>query len=626
MKKGYSLLLVGLIFFSFFYMNTNSTDSVGPFFTLVFKTNGGGVRPDYGYLLRDQLARIGIHLEVIIQDWPTFVGELIAFRDFDICYVDLLIGGASLDYNGMFSDYYSPLNIFGYDTSMDWDEELGTGKNEWYIREGTQIMPPNSQERIQHYWAWEDYLMDKILPLQPTFNTKSYKAYWRTLKGYNYSEGLLQSWGKMSWDGHHTGQEHRNEIVITDYSWDDLNPFFYIDSASDFVVKTCYDPLIWYDADLTVWPHLAESFTMLNDTLVRITARQGIKWQNDSGSLFTDEYFDIYDVYFTLYCWKEVSNDKHIWDWIDDMEIIDQWTMDIHIDGDTGTPEREVYAPFLDSLCTLILPEHYLNQTQLPDGKTPDIMHSSWDSLATECIGTGLFTLSNYTEHRESNLKINSESWWINETITSDPNLNWEARFGDFSGGLDYLRIRIIPDEQTVQNEFEAGKIDLVSLTSLPKMREDTFCCQIDFSIQSDLTFVMGYFGYNMREVRPVIGSRSPATCDPSLTVGLCLRKAISYAMDREEMNNIIHSGEYEIVNHPIYKKLGIWCNPDIIIYNHDINEAQRYMAKVGCDRTPTIDISLISVIGGIFILLTTTIWYIKTKNRKENFKNNEKM
>ncbi|MHA1503749.1 MAG: hypothetical protein ACTSPT_01005, partial [Candidatus Heimdallarchaeota archaeon] len=49
------------------------TDAVDPFFTLVFKTNSGGVRPDYGNFLKQHCARIGINLDVIVQDWPTFV-------------------------------------------------------------------------------------------------------------------------------------------------------------------------------------------------------------------------------------------------------------------------------------------------------------------------------------------------------------------------------------------------------------------------------------------------------------------------------------------------------------------------------------------------------------------------
>ncbi len=615
MKKGYSLLLVVLIVTSLYIVKPQRIHSIEPFFTLVFKTNGGGVRPDYGYLLKDQLARIGINLDVIILDWPTFVGELIAWRDFDICYVDTsgrvtdpaLVGWS----NGLF-------NLFGYHTSMDWDEELGTGINEWYLREGTQIMPPNSQERIQHYWDWEQYLMDKILPCQPTFTPKTYMAYWGNLKGYNYSEGILQSWGKLSWDGSHTGQVNTNEIVISDLAWADLMPIFYHDSASDFVVKACYDPLFWYDEDQTVWPHLAESFTMLNDTWVRITARQGIKWQNDSGSLFTDEYFDIHDVYFTLYCLKYVSNDPNWYSWIDDMEIIDKWTMDIHIDGNSDTPERESYYPFLSAISTDIIPEHFLNQTQLPDGVTPDVTHHSWNSIKTECIGTGLFSLTNYSIGLETNLQTNPESWWTNETITSDPNLNWEARFGDFSGGINQLRIRIIPERQISLLEFEAGKIDLQGFSTLPVKRLDSFCC-FPFNIQSKLTWSFGFFGYNMREVRPFLGNRQAAPGNQAITIGLCIRKAISYAMDREEMNNIIHGGEMAITNHPIYQKLGVWCNPDIIQYNHNLNKAIEYMRKTSIwgGWTPPVSISIFSIFGGIIAVFTATSWIIKVKKKE---------
>jgi len=616
MKKGYSLLLVVLIVTSLYIVKPQRTHSIDPFFTLVFKTNGGGVRPDYGYLLKEQLARIGINLDVIIQDWPTFVGELIAYRDFDICYVDETSSGAIITSYGYSDDMY---NLFGYHPSMDWDEDLGMGKNEWYLRQMNQIMPPDSQERIQHFWDWEQYLMDKLLPMQPTFTPKTYMAYWKTLKGYNYSEGLLQSWGKMSWESSHTGKIDTKELVIEDAAWFDLNPIFEHDSASDFVVRACYDPLIWYDEDQTVWPHLAESFTMLNDTWVRITVRQGIKWQNDSGGLFTDEYFDIYDVYFTLYCWKEVSNDQHMYSWIDNMDILNRWTMDIHIDGDPGTPEQELYAPFLDSLSSLILPEHFLNQTQLPDGRTPDVLHSSWSSLSTECIGTGLFSISNYTENIETNLKVNPESWWLNETITNDPNLNWESRFGDFSSDLEKLRIRIIPDYDIAFLEFESGKIDLISIPSLPEEGSDCFCLNPGIEIQSDLMMVFGFFGYNMREVRPVIGSREPAPGEPSITIGLCIRKAISYAMDREEMNNIIHSGEMAIVNHPIYQKLGVWCNPDIIQYNHDLSMAIVYMKKTSYwgGWTPTYSISIFSIIGGIIAVFTATTWIIKVKKKE---------
>jgi ABC-type transport system substrate-binding protein len=347
------------------------------------------------------------------------------------------------------------------------------------------------------------------------------------------------------------------------------------------------DPLIYYDADLSVWPHLAESYTMLNDTTLQIDTRHGIYWA-DPFNVFADQEFNVEDVYFTLYAWKYLSNDKQVYDWVEDMEIIDEDTMIIYIDGDPTTPENDPYAPFLPSISLRMLPEHYLNQTQDVQGR-PDVAHASWNTFATRCFGTGQFEIDTFTEGVETILTLRDNDagdrdeycWRFNTTITSDPALNWEARFGDYSGGLDTLRIRIIPDAQTSLLEFEAGKVDMDGVTAYPDKRDD-YLLDPDFEVQSDTQFYFGFFGYNMRPVRPVIGSYAPAVNDPSITKGLAIRKAISYALDRIELNNVIHRGEYIITDHPIYVKQGIWCNPNIIRYNHDLDKAREYMQKAG--------------------------------------------
>jgi len=137
------------------------------------------------------------------------------------------------------------------------------------------------------------------------------------------------------------------------------------------------------------------------------------------------------------------------------------------------------------------------------------------------------------------------------------------------------------------------------------------------FEIQSDTTFYFGFFGYNMREVRENIGSRVVAPGDPSLTVGLCIRKAISYALDRVEINNVIHRGEYTITDHPIYQKQGIWCNPNIIRYNHDLDKAREYMTKAGFDLgwTPTTPgFSLLITLASLMAVASATFLIIKKR------------
>ncbi|MHA1213080.1 MAG: ABC transporter substrate-binding protein, partial [Candidatus Heimdallarchaeota archaeon] len=467
-SKRISIVLTGmlctLIIVSSFSTQSVSSDYFEPYFTLVAKTNGGGTRPDHLNLLKQQLERININLDVVVLDWPTFVAELISYRNFDICYVGLSGSGKDPMFTNVYSENGS-LNLFGYHTSMDWDEELGTGKNEWYMEQGNLIMPPNSQERVQHYWDWEQYMMDKICPLAPTFTPSDYMAYWHNLDGYNFTDGLLQSWGRMSWDGSHQGQVNTNEVIIADSPWSDLNPLFQDDAASISVSEAILDRLIWYDADLSVWPHLG-TVSYLNDTTIEIVCREGIKWDDDPDGLFSNEDFNVEDVFFTLYLWGHISCDTYLTEWMDELEIIDEMTMRIHIDGDTSTPEKEPYAPGLPFLSTLIIPEHYLNQTQNEYNEImPDITHPSWYTFATHPFGTGLFELTEFNQNYETLLTAREDCWWSNTSITSDPGLDWERRFGDFSGGLEQLRIKIVSSVIDRLTMLEHGSIDLTEVT-----------------------------------------------------------------------------------------------------------------------------------------------------------------
>jgi ABC-type transport system substrate-binding protein len=617
-----NLIVISIIIFSLMTSVTNNeVDSVHYNFTIVAKTNGGGTRPDILNILKQQLVPLGINLEVIVQDWPTFVGELIAHRDFDLCYVSLTGGGADPDFTGVYDENGS-LNLFGYHTSMDWDEELGTGKNQWYIEEGTQIMPPNSEERIQHYWEWQDYFMDKICPLIPTFSPKVYSAQWTTLVGYDLADGILQSWGKMGWSATHPGQVSTNEVVIADAAWSDLNPFFQDDSSSSFISSACMDPLIWFDEDLSAWPHVAESFDMINDTLIRIVVRDGIKWAPDPDGLFTDEYVDARDVYFSTYIWTQISSDIHEWAWMDEIRIIDDMTLDFYIDGDRSTLEKEPYAPFLYSLSTKILPEFYLNQTQLSDGKTPDITHPSWSTFARNCFGTGLFEISDFDEGNETILTMRPDCWRLDPSLASDSDLDWERRFGDFSTSPDQLRVRIITNDNEEYTEFENGRLDTIGITSNQWKRYE-YQENPAFIVQENTYYSFGFIGFNMRESREIIGSRAVCPNDPTMTIGLAVRKAISYATDRVEINNIVYNGEMIISNTPLYPKMGIWNNPNIISYDFDMYKAKELMIKAGFiieNFTPTVFIhGFTGVLSISSILFASVIFFISKKNKRIN-------
>ena len=111
-----------------------------------------------------------------------------------------------------------------------------------------------------------------------------------------------------------------------------------------------------------------------------------------------------------------------------------------------------------------------------------------------------------------------------------------------------------------------------------------------------------------MRSNRPYIGDPTPCPGDPSISRGLALRKAICYASDREEVSIVIHRGNFTIAHWPIPQKLDGWCNPNIIKYNFDMDDAREYMAKANFPWPTDPDYPIGKFIGWFFLILVLPI------------------
>ncbi len=163
------IILVLLICSSILYVQ-KQTLAANPdsFFLLIAKTRSDNNGPDYLNLVKQQLARIGIRLDILANN-PLFVEPYYSMSDFDIAYIEL----KQEIFNPYFPELYSENgtynNLIGYDISLDWDDELETGRNEWYIQNGSVLYPQNSTENLKLNWEWQHYLMDDILPCLPLF-------------------------------------------------------------------------------------------------------------------------------------------------------------------------------------------------------------------------------------------------------------------------------------------------------------------------------------------------------------------------------------------------------------------------------------------------------------------------
>jgi ABC-type transport system substrate-binding protein len=599
----------------FFLNNDKKVQGQTFYFDLNLKVYNKSPYIDYAKFVKEHLARIGININIILENWFGFIDTLQGTRDFDLVCAGF--GGGGTDYFDLplaaFTENGS-LNCYGYHTSMDWDESLGTGFNEWYIREGNTIIPPDSEERIQYAWDWQDYMQNWIVPMKPLFAPQDFIAYWSTLEGFSFSKGILDSWGAMKWNNLHSGQESTHEIIIADYQWSELNPFFRpLSDSNKFIIDACLDTLFHIDNDLSIWPHLAKDWNWINEYTLDISIRPGIKW-HDYGS-FINEYLDANDVYFTFYCNKEISVGFSEFDFIKNFEKIDDMTIRFHIDGNPSTPEPDPYASTFIDLATWIVPEHFLNQTQEIDGITPDTSHPSWREYATNVWGTDLYMIDSHTEGVDTILKVKPDSWRLDLTLTNDSALDYERRFGNYLGNLDTLKIRIFENPLVPYYEFEKGRLDLVDV-SQDFDRRYKYKIDQSKSLQSDTSNFFIWLGFNMRPTRDYIGDPHPAPLDPTYSIGLAIRKAIAYAINRAEINEIVNFNESILWDYPNYPTLGMWNNPNIIRYNFNLNKARELLTKVGYDffycRPPSFNwgkfMVSITVTGSILVVFIVPV------------------
>jgi len=587
-----------------------TSDGVEYFFTIKGVILDVQILNEFMALLKEQLLRIGINLDVVSLSILDYINEMETLHNFD-----LSLGWSSYDLYSLESS--SPI---GYNISLDYNSTLGTGKNNWYIETFNEMVPPESYERLVHYHAWQDYLMAEIVPCNPLFLYKYGSVYWNNLQGYNSTNGLMQSIGNMSFDSLHIEQKNSSELIIVNpYHWD-LNPIIE-DSRYNipYIEEATMDPLVWIDGDQSYWPHLATDWTHINETHVRFTIREDVKWNIDPDGLFPDEMLDTEDIYFSYFCYSNISSNSQNFNNVKDCEIINETTIDFFFDSDLQTEQQDSWTGYLDLFNTmLILPEHYLNQSQLIDGTTPDDTHPSWSTFSIHCFGTGPYEIRDAVLNNHRNLTIVDDNWRLNPDLLLDSTLNWQERFGDTWA---IKKICVKDDDLVTENvaRLLAGTIDIME--GFDKESYSQFLTNESFDVQYTYDFDVQYLGFNLREDREFMGSKNPCPNDENTTEGLALRKAISYAMNPIALNHDVFNNEYYRTYNPISLFYGQWCSPTITKYIHNLGEAAYYMGLLGYDVD---DLNATSEIIGMPLFVTFIgiqflfVVFLNTKRKKK--------
>ena len=573
--------------------------------TLTVKIRENDGSEEFFLIIQNALTRLGINLDIQKLSYYNFMLEILTTRNYDLGYMSLI--GSANDPDML--DYFSELgflNMICYEESIDYSEEYEMGENEWYLEHGLEITPINSTERITHYWNWQEYFMSEILPCQPMFIFKDYCFNWNNLEGFDFEKGIIQSWGQMYWDGTHFGQSSLDELVVIDnYRTNQSEPgdFLYKDNL---VFNAMMDSLLFYDYNKKLWPHLAEDWWMINTTHIRMKIREGVKWQTDIDGNFTDEYLDTKDIYFTYYLLKNYFRI----DWLKDMKIIDQYTIDFYIDRDIYSSPNDPGSHYFDDFGYKILPEYYLNQSQLADGKTPDYSHIAWERYGQKTFGTGLFEMQSITENKIV-FSLYNETWYNNTNTINDKRLDWDNRFGsDYQ--INNLIVKHYNPELNYLDKFEAGTLDILEPSQESEI--EFLESKTDYDMSTTLGDGLMMIFCNLNPEREYIGSLEPCEADTTITKGLAFRKAISYSIDRSSILTELKGIRYAIDYYPMATKQGIWCSPDITRYNYDLLKAQDYfiLAMGQPSQTQSNGLAIQWIIGSLIVISILTNFIVK--------------
>ena len=300
------------------------------------------------------------------------------------------------------------------------------------------------------------------------------------------------------------------------------------DSASSAIAGQIFNALLKYDENLGFEGDLADSWTISDDyKKITFNLKQDIRWADDKP--FTCE-----DVLFT---WKKVTDPDTRTPYGSDYQLVSSASCaNNHI---FIAEYDEPYAPALETWASLhILPKHLLKDEDIND---------TYFSLNP--TGSNYYVLDEWKTGQQVKLKTNPNS------VHGRPLLEKKIT-------------RIIPDLSSQFMELIAGNIDLMNINPIQYSR--VFPSRSELNDKINLYKEMGngytYFGFNLKK-KPFDD--------------LNIRKAISYAINKEEIINGVLLGLGEEITSP-YKPGTYWENKSINKMSFDVSKSRELLEKSG--------------------------------------------
>jgi len=321
-----------------------------------------------------------------------------------------------------------------------------------------------------------------------------------------------------------------------------LNPILSTDKTSSDVAQWLFNGLIKYDKDANIIPDLAQSYHFVNDTTLIFELKHNVQWSD--GTLFTAR--DVLFTYETIISPKIFTPYASGFMHIEYVKMLDEFTIEVKY--------KYPYFKALEVWMMEILPEHKLKNEA-------DLMTSKFNQNP---MGTGPYTLTQFN---------------ISKDIVLDAN----PRYFIHKPNLDKIIFHYLPDRSAEFLMLKSYKLDVGSLSPLQLERQIDENFRKHYAIYEDIAHNFSYMGFNLK---------SEKFKDPRV------REALSLAIDRQELVDILYFGHGKVCTGPFMPGTGAF-NEAITAPKPDIAKAKALLKEAGYDATHPFEFELSTSANG---------------------------
>ncbi|RXJ91921.1 peptide ABC transporter substrate-binding protein [Arcobacter sp. CECT 8983] len=320
-----------------------------------------------------------------------------------------------------------------------------------------------------------------------------------------------------------------------------LNPILSNDTASSQVSGWLFNGLFKYDKDGNIVNDIASSYKFESNTKLLINLRKDVLWHDGVKVTAHDVVFTYEKVIDPKVFNSIVSNFKEV----ESVKAIDDYTLEVIY--------KKPYFKALHIWLIGLLPKHILKNEK-------NLMTSSFNKNP---IGNGSYKLDSFKNSSDIILKANED-------------------YFEGKPKIDNIHFKFLPSPDTVFLMLKENKLDVGGLTPLQIDRQIDSKFKKDFKIVETQSFLYDYLGFNLRN-KKFQDKR--------------VRQALSLAIDRQEMVDILFFGHGKVCNGPFLPG-SFAFNDEVKQIKQNQKKAKELLKQAGYDETNPFSFEIVTNTG----------------------------